>query len=272
MKIIAGPCSIDQDNIKEALEIAKLPVYGVRCVGLKSTTSMGNGRFVGIDEEAYEKQGEKLPSVEMAKEIEKLGKVPAMEIMNPDRQLPHYDSFERLFIWSPAVNTLGWNIRAMSDYCKPGWIIGVKNGKWDGDIEMLQEGTPLTNMEKTWLNAKTFSKTENLVYIQRGVDMPNKGNFRYVPDHQSAIRIKKVSGKEVWFDPSHSFGEKFRDKLVALTTREISKKNVETGEYVYDGLLIEVGTSKTDTNQHITIEELKKLMDNVAKFREIKDK
>ena len=43
------------------------------------------------------------------------------------------------------------------------------------------------------------------------------------------------------------------------------------GSYLYDGALIEVGTSTTDTEQHITLMELQDLCDAVAKFREIRE-
>ena len=47
------------------------------------------------------------------------------------------------------------------------------------------------------------------------------------------------------------------------------KMKIENGDWLYDGILIEVGTSTTDTEQHITISELSNLIDEISKFREI---
>jgi 3-deoxy-D-arabino-heptulosonate 7-phosphate (DAHP) synthase len=38
---------------------------------------------------------------------------------------------------------------------------------------------------------------------------------------------------------------------------------------LYDGILIEAGTSKTDSEQHISIKELKELVKELSKFRKI---
>ena len=44
---------------------------------------------------------------------------------------------------------------------------------------------------------------------------------------------------------------------------------LDNGNWLYDGALIEVGTSTTDTEQHITINELSNIIDELSKFREI---
>lgn len=44
---------------------------------------------------------------------------------------------------------------------------------------------------------------------------------------------------------------------------------IDEENYLYDGALIEVGRSKTDTEQHITIEELDYLCQQITKFREL---
>ncbi len=43
------------------------------------------------------------------------------------------------------------------------------------------------------------------------------------------------------------------------------------GSYLYDGILVEVGDSLTDTGQHITIDELQMICDEVATFRDLND-
>lgn len=72
----------------------------------------------------------------------------------------------------------------------------------------------------------------------------------------------------MFFDPSHSFGRFLRDQIVDQTVLAMKMK-INEEEYLYDGILIEVGTSITDTEQHITVEELQKLCNEIAKFREI---
>ena len=104
--------------------------------------------------------------------------------------------------------------------------------------------------------------------IQRGVDDAEKGEFRSFPIHNCAKRVKIATGYNMMFDPSHSFGPKMRDKIVDGTI-EAMKMKLGNGELLYDGALIEVGTSTTDTEQHITINELSNIIDEVSKFREI---
>jgi 3-deoxy-D-arabino-heptulosonate 7-phosphate (DAHP) synthase len=148
-----------------------------------------------------------------------------------------------------------------------GWSLGIKNGKWYGDAEATVEGVPLTNMEKTWYGHLSFAESENLPkekvsFIQRGIDITQKGNYRYAPSHKSAARIKKLTGCEMLFDPSHSFGKLMRDEIVSRTI-EAMKLKTEDG-YLYDGIMIEVGTSPTDTDQHITIDEFKALCKSLS--------
>jgi hypothetical protein len=40
--------------------------------------------------------------------------------------------------------------------------------------------------------------------------------------------------------------------------------------FLYDGLLMEVGTSPTDTDEHITTKELQYLVTELSAFRELK--
>ena len=52
-------------------------------------------------------------------------------------------------------------------------------------------------------------------------------------------------------------------------TVEAMKTKVDEENFLYDGILIEVGRSKTDTKQHITVKELKELCDQLAEFRDL---
>jgi hypothetical protein len=60
-----------------------------------------------------------------------------------------------------------------------------------------------------------------------------------------------------------------RDKIVEGII-EAMKLKINENDYLYDGVLIETGTSKTDTEQHITVDELKYVINELAKFRVIK--
>jgi len=268
MKLIAGQCSLHPDHRAELKQLGEIPeVWGIRACGLKSVTSPRD--FMGIDKDAYFNGG-KYPSVEYAKEIEKMGKVVAFELMDLV-QLEQYKNIKKLFVWNPAINQLGYPIYQTAKKAKEkGWYVGLKNPKWHGDAETQKEGVPLTNGEKNWWGNAKFAEyagleKDKIILIQRGVDIENKGNYRNVPVHRSSVRLKKL-GYELWFDPSHTFGQLMRDEIVNRTI-EAMKLKTEEG-YLYSGILIEVGTSETDSYQHITIQELHTLIDELAKFRE----
>lgn len=302
VQIFAGPCSIDEKNINEIYEISKmevksrsgkkqLAITGTRIVGLKSRTELDNSGFgMGMDYDAYKfnldillsggssKDFKKMPSAMIAKEIaEDTNLSIATEIMNPLLQLPSYENlFKRgqFLPWNPAVVQLGWHIETMAKFAqKNGWNIGIKNGKWIGDH--LQDADSdkyagLTTMEKTWAGLVNYAgKIEHdIVLIHRGVDVPGKGNFRSAPVHQIAKRVKKSTKAKLFFDPSHSFGPKLKDKIPEGVL-EALKMKISDSEYLYDGILIEVGTSTTDTDQHISLNELGILVQEIAKFREL---
>ncbi len=292
LKIIAGPCSVDEDNLKEIWQIADLKVngypavFGTRVVGLKSRTIYHQkGEGMGIDFESFKKnlfstlaessKKYSYPSVKIAKEIvKKTHLIVATEVMEPVLQLPFYEKkvFQgRLFIWNPAVNQLGWPILIMGELAKKNnWWIGLKNPKWVGEnlkTADLPSFTKMTTMEKTWEGLVTYSSyKEKTVLIHRGVDVAEKGDYRNAPVHQIAKRVKQRTGCQLFFDPSHSYGPKLRGDIVKATI-EAMKMMASDKEFLYDGILIEVGTSKTDTEQHISLEELKFLVNQLARFR-----
>lgn len=280
LTIIAGPCSVDENNMHEVLEIAKIKakgtraIAGTRVVGLKSRTALSvDGKNMGIDFPVFmrnlhksmdgvsPKEFEEPPSVALARTIrEETGLMIATEVMNPMVQLPSFESEifrDNVLIWSPAVSQLGWPAMNMALFAKRnGWHVGIKNGKWH-------------SMEKTWKGLSSYVdahvEKEKVVMIQRGVEVPEKGQFRSLPVHDSAVRMKD-NGMRIFFDPSHSFGPKLRDKIVDGTV-EAMKMKTASGQFVYDGVLVEVGTSVTDTEQHITVSELDELCGRLAEFR-----
>lgn len=298
--IIAGPCSVNENNIDQLFSIANISVvdannnqkkaiWGLRVVGLKSRTSMDStGEGMGMDFHEYMHNVEMAtsnqlvdnfkiyPSTEIARRlVEETGLVVATEIMDPIIQLPVFEKIipkGKLLIWNPAVNQLGYQMYIMGIYAnRNGWFIGVKNGKWFGEIS--DGGVNI--MEKNWIGQPSFATKDGqfplrnrIAMIHRGVDIENKGKFRNLPVHESAQKVKKRTGVKMFFDPSHSLGRFLRDKIVEQTILAMHMKT-EKDEYLYDGILIEVGTSKTDTDQHITIEELQILCNEISKFRDL---
>ncbi len=280
--IIAGPCSVDQNNLEEVFKIAEMKVggkrviAGTRVVGLKSRTSFSiDGKNMGIDFAVFMRNLEKLiegkppstfeepPSVTIAKNIcRDTGLIIATEIMSPLVQLPSFEDEvfkNKVLAWSPAVSQLGWPAMKMALFAKRnGWSVGIKNGKWKG-------------MEKTWEGLASYVRahveTDKAIMIQRGIEVPEKGKFRSLPVHESARQMKE-KGFQVFFDPSHSFGPLLRDDIVKGTI-DAMKLTTSDGQNVYDGVLIEVGTSVTDTEQHITLDELQEMCDALSIFREL---
>ena len=297
--IIAGPCSVDKNNVKQLLTIANIKIinmkgetqraiWGLRVVGLKSRTnfnSTGEGMGMDFDEYIYNANiatkyktpddFKTPPSVEIVKNlIKETGLTVAVEIMDPFIQLPMYEKHipnNKLLLWNPAVNQLGYKMYVMGIFAeRNNWFLGIKNGKWLGEISKGEVST----MEKAWegqvsyaTKEKKTSLCDRIIMIHRGVDIEGKGDHRSLPVHDSAKRVKKNTGTKMFFDPSHSFGPGLRDKIVEKTVEVMHMKS-DNG-YLYDGILVEVGDSKTDTHQHITISELQTLVNEIAKFRNL---
>ena len=302
--IIAGPCSIDEDNASQLFDISNIEVKngegkaqkaiaGVRIVGLKSRTTLEDQKeSMGIDYEFFKQNFDLLmksrkskmkcpPSVEIAKDItKKTGMIVASEIMSPIVQLPLYEKHVKggkLILWNPSVNQLGWQMFEMGQFAKKNkWKIALKNGKWlpcdqvEADSTFRKEPT---DIEKAWQGLAKYTRLKNddIIYIHRGFDIATKGSYRNLPLHNLAARVKQNTGAKMYFDPSHSFGPKMRDHILQgtldamlLTTRD--------GAFLYDGILIEAGTSPTDTAQHITLDELRLLTQQLIRTRPLTER
>lgn len=298
LKIIAGPCSVDEQNIEEIYQISELTINGkkaisgTRVVGLKSRTVLNpTGEGMGLDGPVLIENNEILtrggsikdmktpPSITYVGQImEKTDMLVATEIMMPHLQLPHFEKLVpagRLMPWNSSVDQLGWHVHQMAEYCRNnGWNIGIKNGKWVGTdvIEAETEDHPGgTPIEKTWGGLAKYAGDldGDIILIQRGVDVPEKGDHRNLPIHNIAKRVKREAGNvKLYFDPSHAYGPVLKDNIVDATI-EAMKMQYEDESYIYDGILIETGTSSTDTGQHISIEELKHLVGELSTFREL---
>jgi len=302
LSIIAGPCSVDDDNLHEIIQISQIEVKntngnhqraiaGTRVVGLKSRTELDeSGSGMGVDFHAYKNnikilfeggkisEMELMPSALMAEKInKKTGLMIATEVMSPLIQLPSFVGRlgKGMFLpWNPSVNQLGWQVDEIAIFARQnGWHIGLKNGKWLGahlDIADHVDYAGRTTMEKTWEGLIKFAGSidQDIILIHRGVDVPGKGDFRNALIHNISKRVKKDKHVKLFFDPSHTYGPKLRSQIVDATTNAMRMK-MSDDEFLYDGVLIEVGNSKTDTEQHVTISELEGMVKNISKFRDL---
>jgi len=298
--IIAGPCSINENNFYELFQLASMEVRnsegkmqraisGARVVGLKSRTFYKpEGKDLGIDYSLFMhnlsiyRQGGgindfiMMPGIEMAKRVaSETGLVIATEIVSPLIQVPLYERLLKdndLLLWNPAVSQIGWHFLEITQFLKnTNWKLGLKNPKWQGKLKYDSGAqTELSSMEKAWLGISSYAAEykDRVIFIHRGVNLAEGGMYRNMPLHESAKKIKKITGAKMYFDPSHSFGAKLRDKIVDGTL-EAMKMKLSDNEYLYDGLLIEAGTSRTDSGQHITLNELQGLVNSLSKFRSI---
>lgn len=299
--IIAGPCSVDERNRHEIEEIAQMTVTqdgakikaiaGTRVVGIKSRTELSpDGKGMGMDYPVYAANlkallsGHKLsdlqlaPSARMSIEIfEKTGFLIATEVCSPLIQLAPLRGripAHKMLPWNPAVNQLGWPLHEMATIARDeGWYIGIKNGKSLGESVTTAESPQYrskTPLEKVWsgLVAYTQLPKDHVYMIHRGIEAHQRGDYRSLPIHHTARRIKMSSGTPMLFDPSHSLGPKMRIHIAAATIDALQMK-MPDGTYLYDGALIEVGTSSTDTEQHVKLDELSDIVQAVSKFRRI---
>jgi hypothetical protein len=300
VSIIAGPCSISEDNFYELYQLASIEVKnshgsvqraisGVRVVGLKSRTYYNpESNDLGIDYphflhnlSVYQQGGGindfvMMPGVEMAKRFaDETGILVATEVVSPLIQTPLYKLLLQnndMLLWNPAVSQIGWNFLEMTHFLNDtNWKLGLKNPKWQGKQKYdAVTATELSSMEKAWLGLSSYTAgfKDRVIFIHRGVNIAESGMYRNMPLHESAKKIKKVTGAKMYFDPSHSFGPKLRDKIVDGTI-EAMKMMFSEDQYLYDGILIEAGSSRTDSGQHITHSELQGLANSLTKFRDI---
>jgi hypothetical protein len=299
LEIIAGPCSITHENIHEIInEIAtiKTPdgeraIYGTRVVGLKSRTAIaqsdeGMGMDYPVIKQLFSLSQSKwksltLPSVALAEQIVKeTGLLVSTEVMIPHMQLPFYAKKKifknKLLIWNPAVEQLGWNLLELKKFAeKNKWHVGIKHGKFLGNDPLEVANHPdykgETSLEKVLLGLTTYvgNIDGDLIIIHRGVDVPGKGNYRNAIAHEIMKRVKpRVPHAKMYFDPTHSIGPKMRHKIIEET---IAAMKMKVGnEFLYDGLLMEAGTSPTDTDEHVTTKELHDLVQELSTFRTLR--
>ncbi|MGI8419869.1 MAG: hypothetical protein ACR2LN_04460 [Candidatus Levyibacteriota bacterium] len=299
LTIIAGPCSITTENTEEIITQTaqiktpdgKRAIYGTRVVGLKSRTALDlKGDGMGIDYEvikkcitlpASERNKLSVPSVELAEKIaKKTGLLIASEIMIPHIQLPFYEqkkSFKGNFLpWNPAVEQLGWHMMEMNEFAKRNnWDLGIKHGKFLGKDPLEMANHPdyqgETSLEKVLVGLSTYlpGHTGELIVIHRGVDVPRETAHRNVIVHEVMKRVKKkIPHAKIFFDPTHTIGPKLKHTIIPET---IAAMRLHSGDsYLYDGILLEAGTSPTDTDEHLSITELQELVNTLSEFRTLR--
>lgn len=300
LEIIAGPCSITPENAEEVInETAKITtpdgkraIYGTRVVGLKSRTALDlQGEGMGIDSQTIqqafslsptERMKLKIPSVELAEKIAKeTGMIISTEIMIPHIQLPFWETKKVLqknvMIWNPAVEQLGWNLFELSDFAKKNnWHVGIKHGKFLGkdplEVANHPEYQGETSLEKVVVGLTTYAYDVpgDLILIHRGVDVPGRGEYRNALVHEIMNRLKtRIPQVKFYFDPTHSIGPAMRHVIVDEIITAMKRKVGE--DFLYDGIIMEAGSSSpVDFGEHITIEELKSLVNTLSTFRTLR--
>ncbi|MBD3329794.1 hypothetical protein GF357_04855 [Candidatus Dojkabacteria bacterium] len=295
LRIVAGPCSVDESNLDQIYEISEIKVdkkravWGTRVVGLKSRTALNkSGDGMGMDYDILMKNNDKLlagasadsfeiaPSMKLAEKIvRETDLLVATEVMMPHIQMPLLErviSANKLLAWSPSVNQLGWPLMQTSQYAaRNDWWLGIKNGKWIGiPVSDASEKNSdiMSPVERCWEGLSKYAQNdkEKTVLIHRGFLAADRRDYRAMPIHELAARVKKRSGLKLFFDPSHSYGPNLRDKIVDDVVKLLSRK-FDDGEFLYDGILIEVGDSITDTDQHISVDELRGLIEKLSEIR-----
>lgn len=298
LEIIAGQCSVSREHLDELYEMSEIQVSdgrggmralsAVRFVGLKSRTELNlTGKGMGMDYSVVMQALEKgfveevPPSVSLAEKfVKETGMGIAAEIMVPGIQLPCYEGRipkGQFLPWNPSNDQLGWSVSQMAAIAgRNNWTVGLKHGKWLGkpyEDVTRPDSEIITSMESTWHGlatyARAFLKDDNIVFIHRGVDVSEKGEYRNALIHEAVRRLaRKFPHMRRYLDPSHSFGPKLRDQIVKETVEAM--RMMVGNEYLYSGILIEAGTSETDTEQHITVDELGILVKEISKFRNLR--
>ncbi|MBI2337786.1 hypothetical protein HYU95_01250 [Candidatus Daviesbacteria bacterium] len=305
LEIIAGKCSFNLNHLDEEYKMAEIQVpdgkggmmqalSAERMVGTKSRTGLslteeGKTEGMGTDADIILRAlitgsvEEVPPSISFAERFVKEMKMGvAAEIMTPHIQLPLYEGRipKGMFMpWNPSNDQLGWHITEMAVAAgRNKWMLGLKHGKWLGTTyeEATSPGNEnITSMESTWHGLRSYAvpflSDENIVFIHRGVDVPEKGKYRNRFVHEAVQRVAKMFPKNRrGFDPNHGFGPKLRDEIMEGTIEAAKMKVNNRDEYLYNLLLIEVGTSETDSGQHLTVDELGILVREISKFRKLR--
>ena len=195
--------------------------------------------------------------------------------------------------WSPSVLTLGHSIQTLSEVVGDrGGTLGIKGPKfYPAALPRCIEDGP-TLMEATWVGLGMYALgatqiPKEILLIERGRDVPNKGNWRNIPDHNSARLAKQMLQRKVndaglssqtqismAYDPSHTNGPKRVEFIVEDSINAAGQMDLN-GEPLYEVILVESKEKKapaplSDAGQHISGEQIQDIIDGIARFRPIK--
>jgi hypothetical protein len=83
-------------------------------------------------------------------------------------------------------------------------------------------------------------------------------------------RVKsQIPHGKIFFDPTHTIGPAMRHTIVDEIIKA-AKLKVDD-EFLYDGFLIEAGSSSpVDLGEHLTLDELRELVNTLSTFRKIR--
>lgn len=323
MRIVHGPCQTstrrEVDYLKDSATATvtnqngiSVPVaYGLRFCVEKSRTNLSPDRSgMGVVYEQWERYSKQLihatlhggvmppiPVTEAALWAEEIqaqsGITLAMEIMDwvhASLFVGHIQPGLGM-LWTPSVMNLGEPAQMEAEVAgENNWIFGIKNGKWyprtlpnkDGEVKV-------TSLEKTQAGMGTYAVgvthlPKELVLIQRGMDVPEKGLHRNLHDHQSARLAKQLledllekQGIHVpvacAFDPSHVKGGELIHEIVPSAIEASTLLDLK-GKPLYNMLLIESMEKggeipKSDADQHITGDDVQLLATAIAQLRPI---
>jgi hypothetical protein len=206
----------------------------------------------------------------------------ASEILMPHLQLPvwgRYFKGKSFQPWTAAVDSKGTSAMEFANWANRfGWDIALKNPKISGKrtyTELLtapQKEIEKTTVFSTWQGAWSWAgSNQNTTMIHRGVDMPSDlegmDTFRNLPIHRVAAALQAVTGCNLGYDPSHINGQGRKEHIVEDAIEAAQTINPFTGNPQYQVLLLEVGNSTTDTEQHITLNQLQQIGETVIQWR-----
>jgi 3-deoxy-D-arabino-heptulosonate 7-phosphate (DAHP) synthase len=238
--MIAGPCAAESKEliIQSAKEAKKHNIDFLRVSLFKPRTKPG---YEGVGEDG----------IDYMIEAAKLGVNPGTEILFPDQAKRIMDTVleavpdTKILLWIGARNQHHVIQRETAKIVArdPRAYLLVKNQPWknkkhwEGILEHCLEG----GIDPKHLIACHRG------FAPHGYDNPH--GMRNVADFEMAMEIRKETGIQMVFDPSHIGG----------TVENVQRVAQESAQYDFDGLMVEVHpdprNAMTDPDQQVTWEE-----------------
>lgn len=246
--IIAGPCALEsKEQLSHCVdELKLLGVDYVRACLWKPRTAPG---WEGLGFYGF-------PTL-LGETLSK-GVTPGTEILSAIHAqmcvdaLKQFGENAKMIVWIGARNQNHFEQRRIAHILAegpPGLLFAFKNQVWVD--------------KKHWLGIyqhiiQAGFPQDRLLTIHRGFNPgygQNPRGLRNIPDFEMAMEIREIMGIPVLLDPSHIAGT--REKVFEIVSESLN--------YNFDGYIIEVhdniSIAKTDANQQLTFEQLRKLLD-----------